>query len=123
MASFVLNGDGPNYELRHVRLRPQGAAAPVKDAGNNALVARTGVGVLTVTWSDRPKGYSGVHPVVGNGLAHAVRPVGAGYNEATGVLTITTFADGTTAAAAADIAAGANNTVDLWVLFRGQGRI
>ncbi len=123
MAGFPLQGDGLNYELRHVRYRPQGAGAPIRDAGNNAAVARTGIGVHTITWSDKPKGYAGVMACVGNGLAHDVRPVGAGYSEGTGVLTVTTFADGTTAAAAADIAANAANTIDLWVLFKGQAKI
>ncbi len=123
MSAFPFFGDGPDFELRHVSYRPQGASALVKDDGNNAIVARTGVGVHTITWSDKPKGYGGVMACVGNSLAHHVRPVGVGYVEATGVLTVTTFADGTTGAAAADIATGATNTIDLWVLFRGTKKI
>lgn len=109
--------DRPNVQWRHVRYRPQGTGAPIKDYGNNAAVARTGVGVHTITWSDKPRDYAGYFVRVGNGLAHDVRPVGAGYNATTGVLTVTTFADQTTGAAAADIAANANNTIDLWVAF------
>lgn len=120
---MFMTGDGVNYEWRHVRYRPQGAGTPVKDRGNNAAVARTGVGVHTVTWSDKPKGYAGIYACVGNSLAHDVRPVGAGYNEGTGVLTVTTFADKTTGAVAADIPANAANTIDLWVAFVGQGKI
>ena len=127
MAAFQFQFDNPGGELRYVKFRPQATAAPIKDVGNNAAVARSGVGTFSVTFSDKPKGYAGFHHVVGNSLANVVRPVGAtsagAYNETTGVLTIAIYADGTTGAITADIAAGAGNSVELWVLFRGTAKI
>ncbi len=123
MANFPDWADHPGALLCHVKFRPQGTGAPIKDFGNNIAVARTGVGIFTVTFAEKPKGFLGISHAVGNNLANDIRLTGAGYVESNGVLTVTSFADSTTAAVAADIAANANNIVYLWVRFLGQAKI
>ncbi len=117
MANFPDFSDHPEVHRRLVQFRPQGTGAPTKDRGNNATIARTGVGVYTVVWSDAPKGFAGATITVGNSLANSVRVTS--FNETTSVLTLTVFADGTTAAVAADIAANAANIV--WVIANFAG--
>lgn len=118
MAGFPLWSSDPEFEFRFVQFRPQGTSAPIKDYGNNVTIARTGVGTYTATWSDKPQGFTGFEYQVGNSLANDIRRTGAGYTESTGVATFTIFADSTTAAAAADIPANANNIVTMWFVFR-----
>lgn len=121
-----VTGDHEYFE-RLVQFRPQLAGQPVKDFGNNASVARGGsAGVYTTTFQDKPKGFSGISYSIGNNLANDIRPTvvsGKIYDEATGVLNLTIFADKTTGAVAADIAANANNIVWLWVRFRNTAKI
>lgn len=118
MSNFPDFSDHPDVTRRLVQFRPQGTGQPVKDRGNNASVARGGsAGLFTITWSDKPTGFAGATISVGNSLANSVRVTS--YVESTGVLTITCFADGTTAAAAADIAANAANIVYVIANFAG----
>jgi hypothetical protein len=99
--------------------KPRGSSAPLVD-GFNAQgpfkVVRTGTGAFTVTLDDNYSNLVGFSASVGNNLANNIRhgvftaaPVGGGPS----TLTITSFADGTTAAAAADIAANDANIVRL----------
>lgn len=120
MGKFPSFGDGPDYQDWFVQFRPQATAAPIKDRGNNVAVARTGVGVFTITFSDKPQNFAGIEVSVGNNLANDFRVTGAGYVPSTGVLTVTCFADKTTAAVAADIAANAANIVWLRAKFVGN---
>jgi hypothetical protein len=118
VANFPDSADHPEGQRRSVQFRPQGAGQPIKDRGNNAAVARGGsAGLFTITWQDKPSGFAGAQINVGNGLANSIRVTS--YNESTGVLSMTCFADGTTAAVAADIAANALNIVWVNAFFAG----
>jgi hypothetical protein len=94
---------------------PNGATG-VSMAPNSGAIkaARTGTGDITITFDDNYPTLDYFNARVGNVLANDIRngvytfrPAGGGPS----TLTISSFADGTAAAAKADIAAGLNNNI------------
>ncbi len=105
-------------------IAPQGTSQPTVTADGRAFtVARGGVGTFTITFSQRYTALRRATFTVGGLLPNVVR-AGTFTSNGTGGVSTLTFsikADGTAAAADADIAAGANNLIFVDFLFRDTG--
>ncbi len=108
-------------------IAPQGAGAPtVTTSGRGFTVTRTGVGLFRVNFSKRYVAARRPDITVGGGLANVVRmgtftSNDTVNNSGNSTWTFTVKADGTAAAADADIAAGANNILYAEFWFRDTG--
>jgi hypothetical protein len=104
-----------NVQVISFSFAPQGTSQPVMVRSEGVNVVRGGsAGVFTATFNDQYYDLVDFSADVGNFLANDIRPGVFTASPAAGggsTLTITSFADATTGAVAAEIAAGANNIV------------
>lgn len=110
----------PNQKSVAFEIVPNGATS-VAVAANNGLfkAARTGLGLITLTLDDNYPTLDYFSARVGNLLANDIRkgiytfrPAGGGPS----TLTLGVFVDGAAAAVAADIVAGANNNINVFLV-------
>lgn len=121
-AAFPKRSNLPGTVGHHISLNGAGTSVPTVQAktGNGMSVARSGVGVLVITWADNPGTFVGFNYGFGAATATAVdgwTVVRSAFTAATSTadatLTLTIFSD---TPAAADLAT--NSILDLTFIFR-----
>jgi hypothetical protein len=113
------------YEMKAVKqglvviagsFAPNGSSAlsSASTLGAGFTVARTGVGVFTVTLSDK---YTACHSIVPAGMGAAIFIEASAWNSSTNSFTITNLDD--VAGSAADVAANAANRINFIAVMQG----
>jgi hypothetical protein len=112
--AYPLRTTQPEAKCHFVRLDGAGAAAPTKTYGDGVTVARSGAGVLTLTWTDTPGTFLGATFGFGATTASDVDGFTAchgAYSTTTLVLPVNVFSD---TPAAADLPANTSLTIIVW---------